>query len=638
MNYFNKFKIQLNIIINIKILIIMKNKNIKNKTFKTKAKNILSNKNNNKNKNINSPVKSNTELETNKNQKKIPKDTLIQEYENSNNKKIKSEIAQFILIDSEIKKLQPTYDELYIKMKEDEKIINDLNKELGNLKSKYKYSPYLLGIEEFINIFFKQNNIKYKPKKLIFKNNLVNIEKIYNILGHETYLKMLRLYEKYCLFGKSFTNYKMDYSQLVEMFLQNKFYEITLPKCDIEVIFKKIKMSRGENKEVNFEDFLYIFIEIAKYLYEWEDNEYIRVKYLINNNLDLSCLKKTLKDKKFERWYYLLETREIRNVIKKYLDKLYSIFNKYARDTCYIKIENFINICQEMSLIPIFQSTKEMVEIVSNTNYKKLFMNPTTEINFITFVEVICIASLFSYDQYFENLKKNNRKNKNIKKREKKDEVYEKEFSENEKVNIDSDEAMYSDNENINVKTNENKNNTENLDKNKEIKENNNNNNEENKKNLEIEEDKKSKESDESIEIKIKLDVKNIKTKEKMGYIEEVENEDDNEVNSNGKNSQKENQNNSKNNNLNIEENNNENKNNNKKPLSSEEIQKEITKILEIKNKIKKEENEKDKRYLLRKASNKIFNSLHSSNEFFGKKFLTSKERLDLFLSFLTKK
>ena len=48
---------------------------------------------------------------------------------------------------------------------------------------------------------------------------------------------MLRLYEKYCLFGKSFTNYKMDYSQLVEMFLQNKFYEITLPKCDIEVIF-----------------------------------------------------------------------------------------------------------------------------------------------------------------------------------------------------------------------------------------------------------------------------------------------------------------------------------------------------------------------------------------------------------------
>ena len=633
----------------------MKNKNIKTKifNFKPKTKNILTNKNNNKNKNITPSVESNTESETNKKEKFVPKDILIQEYEDPKNNKIKSEITQFILIDSEIKKLQPTYDELLVKMREDEKIINELNKELGNLKSNYKYSPYLLGIEEFINIFFKQNNIKYKPKKLTFKNNLVNIEKIYNVLGHETYLKMLRLYEKYCLFGKSFTNYKMDYSQLVEMFLQNKFYEITLPKCDIEVIFKKIKMSRGENKEVNFEDFLYIFIEIAKYLYEWEDNEYIRVKYLINNNLDLSCLKKTLKDKKYERWYYLLETREIRNVIKKYLNKLYSIFNKYARDTCYVKIENFINICQEMSLIPIFQSTKEMIEIVSNTNYKKLFMNPTTEINFITFVEVVCIASLFSYDQYYENLKKNNKINKNRKKREKKEEVFEKEFSENEKINIDSDEAMFSDNENKNEKIieNENKKNKENenieLDKNKEIKENNNN-NEENKKNIESEEDKISKESDESIEIKIKLDVKNIKTKEKMGYIEEVENDDDNEVNSNEKNSQKEIVNNNINkdnisnnvknndNNLNKEENNNENRN--KKPLSSEEIQKEITKILEIKNKIKKEENEINKRYLLRKASNQIFNSLQSSNEFFGKKFLTSKERLDLFLSFLTKK
>ncbi len=633
----------------------MKNKNIKTKIFKfkPKTKNILTNKNNNKNKNITPSVESNTESETNKKEKFVPKDILIQEYEDPKNNKIKSEITQFILIDSEIKKLQPTYDELLVKMREDEKIINELNKELGNLKSNYKYSPYLLGIEEFINIFFKQNNIKYKPKKLTFKNNLVNIEKIYNVLGHETYLKMLRLYEKYCLFGKSFTNYKMDYSQLVEMFLQNKFYEITLPKCDIEVIFKKIKMSRGENKEVNFEDFLYIFIEIAKYLYEWEDNEYIRVKYLINNNLDLSCLKKTLKDKKYERWYYLLETREIRNVIKKYLNKLYSIFNKYARDTCYVKIENFINICQEMSLIPIFQSTKEMIEIVSNTNYKKLFMNPTTEINFITFVEVVCIASLFSYDQYYENLKKNNKINKNRKKREKKEEVFEKEFSENEKINIDSDEAMFSDNENKNEKKieNENKKNKENdnleLDKNKEIKENNNN-NEENKKNIESEEDKISKESDESIEIKIKLDVKNIKTKEKMGYIEEVENEDDNEVNSNEKNSQKEIVNNNINkdnisnniknndNNLNKEENNNENRN--KKPLSSEEIQKEITKILEIKNKIKKEENEINKRYLLRKASNQIFNSLQSSNEFFGKKFLTSKERLDLFLNFLTKK
>ena len=633
----------------------MKNKNIKTKifNFKPKTKNILTNKNNNKNKNITPSVESNTESETNKKEKFVPKDILIQEYEDPKNNKIKSEITQFILIDSEIKKLQPTYDELLVKMREDEKIINELNKELGNLKSNYKYSPYLLGIEEFINIFFKQNNIKYKPKKLTFKNNLVNIEKIYNVLGHETYLKMLRLYEKYCLFGKSFTNYKMDYSQLVEMFLQNKFYEITLPKCDIEVIFKKIKMSRGENKEVNFEDFLYIFIEIAKYLYEWEDNEYIRVKYLINNNLDLSCLKKTLKDKKYERWYYLLETREIRNVIKKYLNKLYSIFNKYARDTCYVKIENFINICQEMSLIPIFQSTKEMIEIVSNTNYKKLFMNPTTEINFITFVEVVCIASLFSYDQYYENLKKNNKINKNRKKREKKEEVFEKEFSENEKINIDSDEAMFSDNENKNEKIieNENKKNKENdnveLDKNKEIKENNNN-NEENKKNIESEEDKISKESDESIEIKIKLDVKNIKTKEKMGYIEEVENEDDNEVNSNEKNSQKEIDNNNINkdnisnnvknndNNLNKEENNNENRN--KKPLSSEEIQKEITKILEIKNKIKKEENEINKRYLLRKASNQIFNSLQSSNEFFGKKFLTSKERLDLFLNFLTKK
>ena len=35
-------------------------------------------------------------------------------------------------------------------------------------------------------------------------------EQLYNCLGHDSYTKILKVFEYYCLFGKSYSNYTME--------------------------------------------------------------------------------------------------------------------------------------------------------------------------------------------------------------------------------------------------------------------------------------------------------------------------------------------------------------------------------------------------------------------------------------------
>jgi hypothetical protein len=71
------------------------------------------------------------------------------------------------------------------------------------------------------------------------------LESFYNNLGHDYYTKLLKIFEKYCYYGKVNTSFDMDFSQFVTFMTQNSMYDKTLDKTYCELIFNKIK---GQNK------------------------------------------------------------------------------------------------------------------------------------------------------------------------------------------------------------------------------------------------------------------------------------------------------------------------------------------------------------------------------------------------------
>ena len=212
----------------------------------------------------------------------------------------------------------------------------------------------------------------------------------------------------------------MEYSQFVAMHIDNNLYELTLPKGDIEVIYNKIKNNIGENKDVSFEDFFFILQEISKHLYEWEDDSNMRLKYLINNNyVGLPALIISNNDKKLQRWFYLLNTKELKNVVKKYIGRIYSLFLKYCDNRKKLSIQNFIKIVQDKKLVPVFLSSKEVIYILNYIKYQRKQLVPKGELDFLLFIESICIASLKSFDKYLEeggeNDINNNENNEDVK-------------------------------------------------------------------------------------------------------------------------------------------------------------------------------------------------------------------------------
>lgn len=93
-------------------------------------------------------------------------------------------------------------------------------------------------------------NIKAKP--INSPKNMVDIkrteellESFYNNLGHDYYTKILKIFEKYCYYGKVNTNFEMDFSQFTTFMAQNDMYDKSLDKSYCELIFNKIK---GQNK------------------------------------------------------------------------------------------------------------------------------------------------------------------------------------------------------------------------------------------------------------------------------------------------------------------------------------------------------------------------------------------------------
>ena len=228
-------------------------------------------------------------------------------------------------------------------------------------------------------------------------------EQMYHCLGYDTYKTILKVFEKYCLFGKTFTNYTMEYSQFCSLFTQNNLYESTLTKEVMEVIYNKVKKNT-ENKNVTFAEFMEILNEVGKVLYSWEPDNLQRVKYLIMNNLSrLPCIAQTDKDRKNERYYYYLGTKSVQNTIRQYLRPLFSWFQKYYNDQYItITVDIFIKMCLEKQIIPVFLSGKEIVELVNFVHSFRKMLAPTNIIDFSTFIETVCMLSLKGYEKYLE--------------------------------------------------------------------------------------------------------------------------------------------------------------------------------------------------------------------------------------------
>jgi hypothetical protein len=114
-----------------------------------------------------------------------------------------------------------------------------------------------------------------------------------------------------------------------------------------------------------------ILIEFSKLVYPWEKDFIKSFNYFVNNYIQhIACLTKTEEDKNLERWFFFLEIEEFVNEIKKNLPHLHKLFLKNkVKDLklgeC-IDTTSFIKMSKEIKLIPVFLSTKEVVNVMNN--------------------------------------------------------------------------------------------------------------------------------------------------------------------------------------------------------------------------------------------------------------------------------
>ena len=68
-----------------------------------------------------------------------------------------------------------------------------------------------------------------------------------------------------------------------------------------------------------------------------------------------------------ERWYFFLEYDDFVKEIKKHLARLHKAFIKHkVKDLkvseC-INMENFLKMCKEMTIVPVFLSNKDIISV-----------------------------------------------------------------------------------------------------------------------------------------------------------------------------------------------------------------------------------------------------------------------------------
>lgn len=252
------------------------------------------------------------------------------------------------------------------------------------------------------------------------KNNDDNLKRIeemldgyYNNLGHDYFTKVLKIFEKYCHHGKVNPSIGMDYSQFSTFMQQNELYDgVNITKTNSELIFNKIK---GLNKLIDFENFIKIIIEFAKKEFPWEKDTFRAFKYFFNRRVNhLKCLERTYEERNMERFYFFLEYDDYQHQIKKYLQSLKRNFIKYKhsdlRISECISTEGFIKMCKDLTIIPVFMSAKEILGVINYVKYHKKSLFPTGNINFCSYVEVLCLVAFQSFDKYTDTTEEKDKK------------------------------------------------------------------------------------------------------------------------------------------------------------------------------------------------------------------------------------
>jgi hypothetical protein len=197
-------------------------------------------------------------------------------------------------------------------------------------------------------------------------NTKVNeLEEFYNHLGHETYIKIICAYEKFCFYGKTISNKQMDYSQFSNFMTKNNLFSSEIKKNQVEIAFNKIK---NNNKSIDFSEFIMLLIELGKLDFPFENNNIKLLTYFYNKRLISSpSMQKSEEEKYFERWYFYLENSDIRKEVSNNLNMLFKLFNKYkVKDLKLGEVmdnNEMIKFSKDLTIIPTFLSSKDVVNV-----------------------------------------------------------------------------------------------------------------------------------------------------------------------------------------------------------------------------------------------------------------------------------
>ena len=73
----------------------------------------------------------------------------------------------------------------------------------------------------------------------------LNLDALYDILGHDSYTKLIIIFEKYLLYGRSVASVDLDYSQFKAFITSNKICNehLSMKKC--EILFNQVKRENG---------------------------------------------------------------------------------------------------------------------------------------------------------------------------------------------------------------------------------------------------------------------------------------------------------------------------------------------------------------------------------------------------------
>ncbi len=397
---------------------------------------------------------------------------LDKEIRDPGNSHVLAELEKLVHLNQNLKSAQQYFEQMKRSKSLDDKSFDKLSMKDAELsKKKYNYNcknynyldtSYLKGLSKMINDFLekqapKSSLISLNQSKTSSKNNLGKfiasqnsckeftksngilstiskagsispkksrnlnpvqtpspiLESLYSKLGHEVYSKLINVFEKYCLFGKTHTNFYMDFQQFSVFTSQNEIYNDSISRTQGEFIFNRV---RKENKcklkylkivAITFEEFIDVLIQFSQIIFSWEKDplksfSYFSEQYLIN----IPCLKLSFGQKNLERWYFFLESQEFSLEIKKHLSRLHKVFLKYKlrdlRVSECVNTEDFLKMSKEMSIVPVFLSSKEVITVINFVKYRKKSLLPTNNFDFCTFVEAVCVIALQSLYIYLQ--------------------------------------------------------------------------------------------------------------------------------------------------------------------------------------------------------------------------------------------